>query len=106
MEPKYIAGLEPGNWSVSPSQLFAQEKQTIENSLSGNEEEFMRVLPGKTLIDRAAHALGMDGDRYVSLVCSSLDCDDESNTLGQLGIEIETALEQYLPPRTLAQPTE
>lgn len=106
MEPKHIAGFEPGNWSVPPAQLFAQEKETIEKSLSGDEEDFLRVLPGKSLIDQAADVLGIDSDRYVSLVSSSLNCDDESTPLGQLGNEIETALSGYLPPRTLAEPAD
>ena len=102
MARKHVEELDPKKWATSPTQLFSEERTKLEEALASGEEQFLRYFPGKTFINLAADALGMDRDSYLELICSALECDGES-PLRHLAIEIEQCLCHYLPERGLQE---
>lgn len=94
----HVESLDPAGWGIDPGDLFDQEQKTIQEALAGTEEDFFRYLPGKGFLPLAARSLGMDRKAYVNLVCRGLDA-DEGEPLHHLGVELDTTLTNYLPPR-------
>jgi energy-coupling factor transporter ATP-binding protein EcfA2 len=87
--------LKPENWGLLPESIFEDEQKVIEDALKGNEDEFLKILPGKIFVKQAAESLGVSLDRYIDILCTGLK---ENNELAK---GIEPFLSNILPTRTL-----
>ena len=94
-----MTSLDPSLWGNEPADLFNQEKSTIQGAITGTEAEFLRYFPGKVFLNLAATSTGLERNAYVQLICKSLSATAEE-LLHPLGLELESALLSFLPPRT------
>ncbi|MCD4782285.1 MAG: AAA family ATPase [Candidatus Eremiobacteraeota bacterium] len=100
LPPFLGAGLNiyPSSWEQDPESIFQEERDRIEDALSGNEKDFIELFPGKVFIGIAAQLLGLNLNSYRVLVRSALAAEEEDR-LYTLGQELEVVLSNYLPPR-------
>ncbi|PGR00697.1 AAA family ATPase [Priestia megaterium] len=70
LEVRFIDALNPKNWEMNPSNFFNEEKVRIESALEleSPTEDFLRLLPGKSMIQKAAEVLGVNKDIYMKIV--------------------------------------
>ncbi|MEH7072229.1 hypothetical protein V7034_28945, partial [Priestia megaterium] len=70
LETRFINALNPENWEINPSNFFNEEKIRIESALEleSSTEDFLRLLPGKSMIQKAAEVLGVNKDIYMKIV--------------------------------------
>lgn len=97
---QHAHALNPDEWATDPSTLFSEEKRRLENAISGNEDNFLKFLPGKSFFGLAADKLEINKSKYMELICVSLNAENE-DPLQKLGEEIESVLIDLLPVRTL-----
>jgi len=100
METQHVEALQPASWATSPATLFEGESALVQAALSSPiEGELLRYLPGKAFLRIAAEKLGMSTIGYMTLVCSALQSDRDTDSLWSLGQKLERCLAQHLPPR-------
>jgi energy-coupling factor transporter ATP-binding protein EcfA2 len=92
--------LSPSSWGAPVARIMKEERERIQVALTGDEKSFNRCMPGKAFWKKAAEALGVKPDRYLSLVCSALNAED-GHELAGLGAALERALAPLLPARTV-----
>lgn len=88
------------NWQLSPETIFDEEKAVIDTALSGSDEEFLRVLPGKVFFSALTTKLGIKPDDYVRVAVEGLRAAPDS-PLHHLGTSLEGVLSAILPPRKI-----
>ena len=98
---EFCAAFDVAGWAVQPADIYQQEIVTIEGAISGTAEEFVKIMPSKSIIGHLANELGIHKGRYVELVCHSLNppTDEAVEQLKQLGADLVTALSGHLPQR-------
>ncbi len=94
----HVDALTADRWTISPDAIFREEESRIQNAISGAEQEFFRLLPGKTVLPIFTGKLGIRPDEYVRLIVEGLRANSESS-LHSLGAKLEVALTSILPPR-------
>ena len=55
LRDNHVSGTDPNSWTENPARIFDEERETVESGISGAEEEFHRIVPGKSIIDIAAN---------------------------------------------------
>ena len=105
LKTQYCDSMKSDNWQVDPEIVFDEESKLIQESLTTDENSFLKILPGKNMLSIAANILGITVERYKELVHSALgsETDSEFSVLGKM---IESALESYLPPRKVTEAPE
>ncbi len=99
-EEHYAQSLDASGWQTPPIELFRAEREVVENALGGSAEDFLKVFPGKQLLNEIQSLLGIDPKGYVDLICEALKATDDAGArLHVLGKEVEKALGPELPPR-------
>ncbi|MFC4102885.1 AAA family ATPase [Paenibacillus xanthanilyticus] len=70
LKENFVSALKPENWAIDPSLIFKEERERIEKSLeqAASIEDFLKFLPGKPMIQKAAEVLGMSKERYIQIV--------------------------------------
>ena len=104
----YTEALNVERWGFSPTQVFEDETTRLNSALSSNNEEFLKLFPGKTIHGMAAEKIGISTDRVYALLSSALNIPDEperqpssSAVLLPLKNDLIVALDGILPIRTL-----
>jgi len=100
LETKYVSALQPENWNFDPQSIFLEEQNRLEKALSSDENDFLKLFPGKVLLPIAANVLGIDKVKYRELIGAALLAADDGDLSG-LHDELEEALLEYLPPREI-----
>lgn len=95
---QHTKAVDPNNWGITPSDLFYEEKEALENALKEGAAEFMRYYPGKVFLNMVSNSLGMGTNSYIKLICSALTSKTEGSLMS-LGKKIEKCLKAYLPTR-------
>lgn len=101
VKANHIAALETQAWNIQPSVIFDEELNRVNDAISGDVIEFLKILPGKTILGDAANAVGLLKDSYITLICNALTEDTIDTPLYKLGQALENALSTYLPPREI-----
>lgn len=101
VKANHIAALEPQAWNTDPKVIFDEELYRVNAAINGDVNEFLEILPGKTILGDAAKAVGLIKDSYITMICNALIEDKTDATLYNLGQELEKALTAYLPPREI-----
>lgn len=103
----YTEALNVENWGFSPDQIFEEETIRLNSALSSNNEEFLKLFPGKAIHGLAAEKMGISTDRVYALLSSALNIPDEperqpssSAVLLPLKNDLIAALNEILPLRT------
>jgi hypothetical protein len=84
-------------WGFSPSDVLNEEKVRVEGA--STIAEFLSLFPGKSFVSVASNLVGQNQKTYKELVISALLSDD--GPLLTLGSELEVALKDYLPARSI-----
>jgi len=95
----HVEALAPANWQLSPETIFTEEENLVNAAVSGTEEEFMRILPGKIIFPSLTAKLGMKPDDYVRIIVEGLRASPDS-PLHSLGGHLDAPLRPILPERT------
>ena len=98
MRQQQMDGVDPQTWGTLPGELFDDERQRLEDALVDEGGGFLTYFPGKVFIKTAAETLGLEVRSLIDLVCSALFAKGVG-PLGQLGSDLEGALEHNLPSR-------
>ena len=96
---QYLEAMKSENWDVDPNIVFDEESKRVQDSLI-SDEDFLKIMPGKSFYSIAAEVLGLTVIRYKELIHSSLTAEAGSE-LWKTGQSIQQTLESYLPPRKL-----
>ncbi|MFC2045602.1 DUF4435 domain-containing protein [Chloroflexota bacterium] len=96
---QYLEAMKVENWTVDPTIVFDEESKRVQESLL-SDEEFLKIMPGKSFYSIAASVLGLTTERYIELIHSSLTS-GEGSELWNIGKSIQQTLESYLPTRKL-----
>ncbi len=92
-----VATFDQANWGFSPTDVLNEEKVRVEGA--STIEDYLALLPGKSFVSVASNSLGQTQNAYKELVVSAILSND--GPLFALGCELETAISDYLPPRTI-----
>lgn len=101
VKANHIAALEPQAWNIEPKVIFDEELNRVNAAIEGDVIEFLKILPGKTILGDAANAVELIKDSYITLICNALIEDIIEAPLYKLGQALENALSTYLPPREI-----
>ncbi len=96
---QYLEAMKSENWAVDPNVVFDEESKRVQDSLV-TDEEFLKIMPGKSFYSIAADELGLTISRYKELIHSSLTA-EEGSELWKTGQSIQQTFESYLPSRKL-----
>ena len=96
---QYLEAMKSENWAVDPNVVFDEESKRVQESFT-SDEEFLKIMPGKSFFSIAADVLGLTVSRYKELIHSSLTAESDSE-LWRAGQSIQHTLESYLPARKL-----
>ena len=80
---------------IDHQSIFEEEEARVAQSLN-SDEEFLKIMPGKSFYAKAAESLGVNPDVYKNLIISSLK-NSADNEMKELGSAIRTSLSSYLP---------
>ena len=94
----HVRALDLSTRDTDPAILFDEEKKRLEEALSSDEDQFLRLYPGKVFVKDAARKLGLDLNTYIEITCNGLTA-ETGNKLYQLGQQLERCLSKYLPER-------
>lgn len=86
---------------VDAGQTFDEQKQVVDDALSGGAAEFLRVLPGKDCFKVLIKHFGISEDVFIDVLCAALHQPDgnEDPTFKKLKEDLVAALTPFLPPR-------
>lgn len=101
VKANHILALELKTWNINPDVIFEEEKARIYSAIEGGIDNFLKILPGKTIVADAAKVVGMTKDSYINLICKALIEENSTTQLHQLGKKLENALLNYLPKRDI-----
>jgi energy-coupling factor transporter ATP-binding protein EcfA2 len=93
------------SWAFEPSNIFEEERDRVQNALSGLEATLLELMPGKSFFEHAADELGVTTARFFEIVEAGLNEVDEQCQPTPLQKELVEALKDYLPPRSCAKPS-
>lgn len=96
---QYLEAMKSENWVVDPNVVFDEESKRVQDSLI-SDEEFLKIMPGKSFFSIASDVLGLTVSRYKELIHSSLTAESDSE-LWRTGQSIQQTLVSYLPSRKL-----
>lgn len=102
LEKNLVDRLQPQAWSFDPKVVLAEEVARLRTAdLVASHDEFLRLFPGKPILDRAAEALGVEADVYRRLANGALS-EPESKEPSALRLAVVGAWSQHLPVAVLA----
>lgn len=97
----HVAALDPQAWSTNPNAIWDEEINRVNAAINGDGNDFLKILPGKSILGDAAKTVGLNKESYITMICNSLTEDKSAAPLYNLGQQIEKALVAYLPPREI-----
>jgi hypothetical protein len=89
---------DPASWPFDANDILLAEETTVRDALASEDTlEFLRVFPGKQMLNVAAAVTGTTASRYVSIVLEGLRSD--GGKMETLRLQLEQAFGQVLPER-------
>lgn len=99
LQSHQVSALHPDNWEFDPEAIFTEERVRAEQALASKDEnDFLRIFPGKVFLPDAARVLGMQPAAYKDLISSAL-VSTENEALNSLRESLQTAFSEMLPPQ-------
>jgi ABC-type lipoprotein export system ATPase subunit len=83
---------------IQADTIFREERETIEDALSGTDQTFLKILPGKGALGALSKKLNLTIEGYVKLIKSGLEAKPDSD-LYVFGQHLDHALKPFLPNR-------
>jgi len=103
LEALHVNAVEELHRKIQATSIFQEERKTVEDAISGAEQAFLKILPGKGILGTLSRKLNLTVEGYLKLLKSGLEAKPDSN-LYEFGQHLDDALQPFLPDRVSQVP--
>lgn len=103
LEAQHVRAVTELHHKIQTDKIFQEERKTVEDAISGTEQAFLKVLPGKGTLGAISKKLNLTVEGYLKLIKSGLEAKPDSD-LYAFGQHLDNALEPFLPDRVSQVP--